>query len=508
MIRDFSQDARDLLHSQVDAVSPQGQWEYIKDFLGDLGLEIQAWIGVLSINSYIDNIDAYHNKIIDKNNISKEQIDKIFQDVADVDTSFAEKFKEIQDCIVDKAAYINKLAGVISITDPIGFATSTYFLKESVGDVREKELKAIWECYTEGELAELSAGQKKLAEKYISQHVQELGRDVVLLNEEEKKQDQMFVVDLYRMLEPETAERFDALFDSANDEIGDFDRYNIMYIAYTAEEPYRSLFFDTLGTYTIGSVKLSGTSFYTVTGSTKDYPDAVANTVNFDIESAFYHCPKGAYNTFFHECGHAIDYQLGEGGFYTVSYDNGSNYEIIAKDVYDNIEQQIEAYGKEQEIIITNETKEKIIESIKEGDTSLLNQSQEKIYKVVIRRMEIALSKTSTLHKYETEGGLLLRTKAAAGISDVYGGITNNIVMGDRGHFPKNNGEPFEYWYYAETGEKTGAQEKEMWAHYFSFEICGDTEAIDMMEEYLPETMQQYDRMVQDMQEGIEESDE
>lgn len=302
----------------------------------------------------------------------------------------------------------------------------------------------------------------------------------------------MFLVDLYRMLEPGTAKDFDSLFDSADGEIEEFDRYNIMYIAYTSEEPFHSLFFETLGSYTIGSVGLSGTSYFS----------AGDNTINFDVSSAFYHCPKGAYNTFFHECGHAIDYQLGEDGFYSVSYDGGANYGIIYDDVYGYIGEQIDAYGENNGMKNIAELKSKILESIKRGDTFLLNERQKEIYDIIIdEQIHNELSRISGSHKYKTETGRLAGTMMLAGVSDVYGGITNNVVVGNRGHFPSDKGEPYEYWYYLESGEKTGAQEKEMWAHYFSFSICGDTEAVGEMEKYLPETMGQYDRMAEDMKE-------
>ncbi len=492
MIRDFTQEAKDLLHGHVDAVNPEGAWEYIKDVLGDLGLDVLEWIGALSLDAYIDDIDGYHNKIIDKNNVSREQIDKIFQDVEETDSRFAGRLGEIAECIAVQVQYVNRMAEVFSIKNPVAFSTAAYLLKGSIGDVQEKELRIILGCYREGEITKLSERQRELAVCYVESQSRKLGRDVTLLEGDEKKQEQMFVVDLYRMLEPGTAEGFDSLFGSADGEIEEFDRYNIMYIAYTSEEPFHSLFFNTLGSYTIGSVGLSGTSYF----SSGD------NTINFDVSSAFYHCPKGAYNTFFHECGHAIDYQMGEDGFYSVGYDGGANYGIIYNDVYSYIGEQIDAYGESNGIKNMAELKSKILASIRRGDTFLLNTEQKIKYDIIKKQIYTEFSRISGSHKYKTETGRLAGTMMLAGVSDVYGGITNNVVMGNRGHFPSSDTEPLTYWYNPESGEKTGAQEKEMWAHYFSFSICGDEEAVGEMEKYLPETMEQYGRMAEDMKEG------
>ncbi len=42
-----------------------------------------------------------------------------------------------------------------------------------------------------------------------------------------------------------------------------------------------------------------------------------------------------------------------------------------------------------------------------------------------------------------------------------------------------------------------------MWAHYFSFGITGNEEAISSMEDYLPDTMARYDEMANSMTGGF-----
>ena len=67
--------------------------------------------------------------------------------------------------------------------------------------------------------------------------------------------------------------KFDELFDSCADTISELDRYNIMYLVYTAEEPFKSLFIKSLGAYKIGEyndkVELS-------------HNDPNSNKLNFD----------------------------------------------------------------------------------------------------------------------------------------------------------------------------------------------------------------------------------
>lgn len=504
MIRDFSKEAKETLYSQIDRVTPTGVIESVGDFFGDLGLAFQSWVGELSINSYLDNVEAYHEKVLDKNNTTKKEIDKIFQEVASVDSSYAGNFQEIATVMSQYREYINAMSEIIlpqNLTNPL--AAAHISLQEILRQMQDNEVELWINQYLNGEEVEIEDWKREQIEAYIERQVNALGRDVTRLNEAEDKAMQERVVILYQMLDPDVAQRFRELFDSSETAIDEFDRNNIMYIAYTAEEPYCSLFLDSLGTYTIGRTDLSG-SYFTRSGDETD--GTPANSINFGASDSFYHCPKGAYNTFFHECGHAIDYNIDGETFFSNTYKDGSNYDMIAGDVYAHIEGEIEdhinnkvASGVSNAASYEACSVEKIIDCIKNGgNKSELSFYEATVYKEVKKNMKADLSSASANHQYEDSVGTLQGTKYAAGISDVYGGITGNVILGDRRH------PDVDYWYNATTGESTGAQEKELWAHYFSFEITGDKEAMEAMNQYFPETMKQYDNMANDMEEYME----
>lgn len=42
-------------------------------------MDFRSWTGKLGIENYINDVDTYHQKIIDKNNATKKKIDTIFQ---------------------------------------------------------------------------------------------------------------------------------------------------------------------------------------------------------------------------------------------------------------------------------------------------------------------------------------------------------------------------------------------------------------------------------------------
>ncbi len=99
-----------------------------------------------------------------------------------------------------------------------------------------------------------------------------------------------------------------------------------------------------------------------------------------------------------------------------------------------------------------------------------------------------------------------------AGISDIYGGVTNNLIVGNRGHLERDKDDDdkdgniweYTYWYDIDSvHERKERQETEMWAHYFSFGITGNDEAVNDMRIYLSNTMERYDEMAQNMTDSL-----
>ena len=94
MIRDFSEDRKEKLKKQIDEINSETLC-WLTDGLGDLGTRFSRWIGILDINNYMDNISAYHKKMLDMNDMTKKEIDQIFEEVYSVDSEFKKKFGEV-----------------------------------------------------------------------------------------------------------------------------------------------------------------------------------------------------------------------------------------------------------------------------------------------------------------------------------------------------------------------------------------------------------------------------
>ena len=113
MYRDFSDASKQRLLGLVKEVEDE-KWSDFTDWIGDRWLDLQYWIGSLSIKNYIDNVNEYHKKVIDKNNTTKEKINEIFDDVNEVDNYYCGVLKKDKEIILEMNKYLNELSSTVS----------------------------------------------------------------------------------------------------------------------------------------------------------------------------------------------------------------------------------------------------------------------------------------------------------------------------------------------------------------------------------------------------------
>lgn len=114
MTRDFSEKAKQKLEGYADDAAASSTWGKIKDWFSDRGMDFQSWTGKLGIENYINDVDTYHQKIIDKNNATKKKIDTIFSNVQSVDTKSMAAMNRQITCGNNIIKLINDLAASIS----------------------------------------------------------------------------------------------------------------------------------------------------------------------------------------------------------------------------------------------------------------------------------------------------------------------------------------------------------------------------------------------------------
>ncbi|MCR4645646.1 MAG: hypothetical protein K5695_09600 [Oscillospiraceae bacterium] len=270
-------------------------------------------------------------------------------------------------------------------------------------------------------------------------------------------------------------EDFSIFDDPFYDKLGPTRKFMIFLKISKMKEPYRSIYLDNYKKYSIGNTEGKDTGYYS--------PDD--NTINVNMSKQFFD-ERGAYNTFFHESGHAIDYNYqDDGNYYSLTYKNAEGktlQDVLYEDVREDITNTTAKYAKDP-------------------------QSQEQIvnYLMGARSVDIStLSPTDQAIVKQIQADYRKRFSGAvnASPSDVYGGVTNNLIIGDYGHRPDTkNGETynnFGYWY-DQNGEATGFQSLELWAEYYSYAATGDKGNMKALAKYFPRSKEFLDEMAQSM---------
>lgn len=113
MLRDFSDDSKQTLLSLVKEVDSE-KLSNFTDWIGDRWYDFEALIGQLDIGKYINNVNSYHKKVIDKNNATENSINLIFDKVASVDNTYYNVFINIEELLGQWNNYIIEMQGIVS----------------------------------------------------------------------------------------------------------------------------------------------------------------------------------------------------------------------------------------------------------------------------------------------------------------------------------------------------------------------------------------------------------
>lgn len=112
MYRDFSENSKQKLLNLVSEVENE-KWSDFTDWIGDRWYDFEAWIGKLSIKNYLNNVNAYHKKVIDKNNTTKEEIINIFNNVKSIDNTYGGVFENVEKSLTTWYDYIGQLSEIV-----------------------------------------------------------------------------------------------------------------------------------------------------------------------------------------------------------------------------------------------------------------------------------------------------------------------------------------------------------------------------------------------------------
>ena len=147
MKRDFTENAKNELLELVKEVEDE-KWCGFTDWFGDRWIDMSAWFGNLDVKDYVNEITTYHKKVIDKNNTTAGDIEKIFTDVDHVSTNYFSRFTAL---MLNLQGYNKSIKALATTINP----TAKLFTPTYVGP---KLREAIQQYLIESDALEKIAG--------------------------------------------------------------------------------------------------------------------------------------------------------------------------------------------------------------------------------------------------------------------------------------------------------------------------------------------------------------
>lgn len=260
---------------------------------------------------------------------------------------------------------------------------------------------------------------------------------------------------------------------------------------YNAEEPYRSLAFRYIERLEIIPEEIDPDK-----QEQRSYFTPNKNTITYVYEKDRTNA-RGVYFTFFHELGHAIDYNYGIDeqmeGHYT-DY-NERNENTLAEHMHKDVENKIRAelnselerptyndMNHDTKLVMINNITETFIYDGPSDDE--LTKDEERLYSIIQDNLSDELY--SDVHH---------------NASDVYGGVTVNEIIGIWGHSHRTG----DYWIDLETEERINEPNKEGFASYYGSVMIKNDNHIESVDEYLPLSKAHMDEILKQMNEGESE---
>ena len=138
MIRDFSEEKKKELYETLEIVDNK-EWKPFMEWCGGRTSEFGVLADKLGISSYTRQIDSYQNRILDTNNSIRNQIDVIFENVAETDHRFAEFLRECAEIVKEQVARIRLMVEVMKLAYEIGLDNVNMLFEMEQNSVNQRE---------------------------------------------------------------------------------------------------------------------------------------------------------------------------------------------------------------------------------------------------------------------------------------------------------------------------------------------------------------------------------
>lgn len=108
MVREFSEEKRQEIFRMLDEID-QREWKSFMEWCGSRAEEFGDWPDKLAVNAYTRYVDEYHEKVLEINEMTRQQVNTVFENVAEIDARYAARMRECQEKIKEQIAIVRTM---------------------------------------------------------------------------------------------------------------------------------------------------------------------------------------------------------------------------------------------------------------------------------------------------------------------------------------------------------------------------------------------------------------
>ncbi|MDE6742687.1 MAG: hypothetical protein K2J95_02265 [Lachnospiraceae bacterium] len=132
MVREFSEEKRQEIFRMLDEIDNR-EWKSFMEWCGNSAEEFGDWTDKLAVSAYTRYVDEYHKKVLETNEMTRNRVNTVFENVAEIDTRYAGRMRECQEKIKEQIAMVKTMTEFMqSMTD--GIPNMALITKESVSE--------------------------------------------------------------------------------------------------------------------------------------------------------------------------------------------------------------------------------------------------------------------------------------------------------------------------------------------------------------------------------------
>ncbi len=129
MVRDFTEATKEKLSKEIDDINKK-TWHPVTDAIGDAFMYAGKWLGILSLNDDMSNVESYQRNVLDMTDMTKKELSDIFDAVYGIDSDFKTYFANFNE---HETTYNSKLQTLYSMIQPNFTICDAKTIKSMVG---------------------------------------------------------------------------------------------------------------------------------------------------------------------------------------------------------------------------------------------------------------------------------------------------------------------------------------------------------------------------------------